>query len=183
MGVMRFLVPRRERLAKDAPDRAYFTGLDEIPWQSRTQLTEEGLVVRRAESDSGNFHIPWNVAGHGELMLSTASLMEREKPYLLQVELARGTIHRTRGQLAQWQAAGLALPAGGRSGVVRCRPPRTTASGGTPGGSLRGIDPDRTPFFRSFRPIVRRSRSPRCEKRLNFIGIFGFPFSTFLKDP
>lgn len=112
MGVLRFLVPRRERLAKDAPDRAYFTGLDEIPWQSRTQLSEDGLIVRRAESDSGNFHIPWNVAGYGELMLSTASLMEREKPYLLQVELARGTIHRTRSQLAQWQAAGLALPAG-----------------------------------------------------------------------
>jgi Glycosyl hydrolase family 10 len=112
MGAMRFLVPRRERIAQSAIERAYISGLDEIPWQSRTQWTDEGLIVRRSENDSGNFHMPWPVVGHGELMLSTACLMEREKPYLLQVELARGTIHRIRNQIAVWQGQGMVLPPG-----------------------------------------------------------------------
>ena len=66
-------------------------------------------MVKRSESDSGQFHIPWPVEGYGELMLATATLMEREAPYHLSVELARGTIHRLRQHLATWQAWGLAV--------------------------------------------------------------------------
>ena len=58
MGLMRFLVPRREHLAADAIDRAYCSGMDDIPWQTRVQWTDEGLAVRRTEHDSGCFHIP-----------------------------------------------------------------------------------------------------------------------------
>ena len=35
MGVMRFLLPRRDRLPADVVERAYMAGLDEIPWQAR----------------------------------------------------------------------------------------------------------------------------------------------------
>ena len=110
MGSMRFVVPRRDRFAADAVERAYFAGLDDVPWQSRTQWTDEGLVLRRAEGDSGSFHIPYRVPGHGELMLSTGSLMERDQAYHLPVELARGTVNRVRNQLALWQPAGLSTP-------------------------------------------------------------------------
>lgn len=110
MGVMRFLVPRPESLTADAAERCYITGLDEIPWQSRTQRTGDILTVRRSESDSGCFHIPWNVAGYGELVLATPSLMERERPYHLPVELARGSLHRIRNQIAAWEAIGLVVP-------------------------------------------------------------------------
>ncbi len=108
MGLMRFRVPNRQALPADAVERAYFTGLDEIPWRSRTQWTDEGLTVRRSEDDSGNLHIPWIVPGHGELSLQTGCLIERGEPYHLTVELARGTIHRIRNQLATWQSAGIA---------------------------------------------------------------------------
>ncbi len=110
MGLMRFLVPRRDLLPADADQRAYITGLDELPWQSRTQWMGDQLVVRRAESDSGCFHIPWNVSGAGELTLATACLMERDQPYHLPVELARGSVHRLRNQIAAWQAIGLVVP-------------------------------------------------------------------------
>jgi hypothetical protein len=107
MGLMRFLVPRRDRLAADAIERAYCSGMDDIPWQSRTQWTDDGLAIRRTEHDSGCFHIQWRVAGHGELLLATATLMEREAPYHLTVELARGSLNRLRNQLALWQTVGL----------------------------------------------------------------------------
>jgi hypothetical protein len=109
MGLMRFLVPRRQRLADDAVDRAYASGMDDIPWQSRTQWTDEGLAIRRAEHDSGCFHIPWRVDGWGELLLSTATLMERDAAYHLPIELARGTLNRLRNQIAMWQAMGLSI--------------------------------------------------------------------------
>lgn len=110
MGSMRFLVPQRDRLASNAIERAYMAGSDEIPWQSRIQWTADGLVVERDQSDSGNFFFPCPIAGHGELVLSTGSLMERERPYHLQVELARGTLNRLRNQLGQWESLGMSVP-------------------------------------------------------------------------
>ena len=107
MGLMRFRVSDRRALPADAVERAYFTGLDEIPWRSRSQWTDEGLSIRRTEDDSGNFHIPWIVPGFGELSLQTGCLMERDQPYQLAVELARGTVNRIRNQLATWQTSGL----------------------------------------------------------------------------
>jgi hypothetical protein len=118
MGVMRFLVPRRDRMAADAVERAYISGMDEIPWGSRTHWTDQGLVVERSESDSGNFFIPCPIAGHGELTLSTASLMERERPYHLPVELARGTLNRLRNQLALWESVGMTMPSTVREPMV-----------------------------------------------------------------
>ena len=109
MGLIRFLVPRRQRLADDAIQRAYAAGMDDIPWQSRTQWTDEGLAIRRSEHDSGCFYIPWRIDGWGELLLGTATLMEREAPYHLTIELARGTLNRLQNQIAAWQAQGIAV--------------------------------------------------------------------------
>jgi hypothetical protein len=106
MGLMRFLVSRSS-LSATALERAYFSGMDDLPWQCRSQWQEDQLVVRRSENDSGQFHIPWSVEGYGELLLATATLMERDAPYRLSVELARGTIHRLRQHLATWQSWGL----------------------------------------------------------------------------
>lgn len=68
-------------------ERVYMAGVDEIPWQTRARWQDEQLVVERSESDSGNLFVPLEVAGHGQLVLSTASLMERSRPYHLDVEL------------------------------------------------------------------------------------------------
>jgi hypothetical protein len=110
MGVMHFLVPLRDRLGADAAQRAYFAGIDEVPWLARIQWNDRGLSVERAEFESGNLFVPYRVDGRGELMLSTASLMERAAPYHLHVELARGTLNRLRNQIAAFGAAGAPLP-------------------------------------------------------------------------
>jgi len=107
MGLIRFLVPRPDRMPAEGVARAYITGLDEIPWPSRIVATEEGLIVDRPPGESGSLYVPWIVEGYGETTLSTASLMERTQPYLLEVELARGTLNRLRNQLSAWEAAGM----------------------------------------------------------------------------
>lgn len=111
MGQFRFLVPQAERLTPDLLQRAYLSGSDQIPWKTSLVWDGRELTVERDIRESGNFHVPWLVPGHGERMLQTATLMERRAPYVLPVELARGTLNRFRNQLAIWQPAGLEIPA------------------------------------------------------------------------
>ncbi|MBI1900844.1 MAG: hypothetical protein HYS13_07005, partial [Planctomycetia bacterium] len=110
MGVFRLQVHPPDRVTPAAAERAYFTARDRFLLPIRTRQTDDGLVVERSVSDSGFFHIPWQVTGHGELTLATAWLMERQAPYQLQVELARGKINQVRNQMAEWQAIGLGVP-------------------------------------------------------------------------
>jgi hypothetical protein len=105
---MRFLVPRRERLAVDALTRSYVVGLDDVPWPSRARYTSDGIVVQYTEEQSGRFRIPWHF-GPGSWMLSTANLPPRDAPYHLTVELARGTITRLRDEINLWESQGYVL--------------------------------------------------------------------------
>jgi hypothetical protein len=112
MGLTRFLVPRREFLPAKAVERAYLSGMEDIPWRTRVTLAGDVISAERAESESGSFHILWKVAGRGDEVLSTATLVERPTPYILPLELARGILNRVRANLAAWEAAGLPIPPG-----------------------------------------------------------------------
>ncbi len=118
MGVMQFLVPRRDRIGAEVTQRAYFSGMDEVPWLTRIQWSDQGLTVERVERDSGNFYLPYGVPGHGELMLSTACLRDRAVPYHLDVEIARGTLNRLRNQLHAMLTGGL-TPSSGTLAAVQ----------------------------------------------------------------
>ena len=110
MGLIKFLVPQLDRIKPDAAERAYMADLEGVPWAGHLYWNGDCLVLSREADDSGNFYIPWEVPGHGELILCTGTLIERSAPYLLPIELARGTLHRLRSQLAAWQMMGLLVP-------------------------------------------------------------------------
>ena len=90
--------------------RAYITGLDGRVYPLRVTLDDDVLTCTRSSSESGKLHIPWPVAGRGEPILTTASLPERERPFLLPLELARGRIGSLRDQSFQWKHAGMVIP-------------------------------------------------------------------------
>ena len=110
MGLIRLLTPGRKSLPESVTRRAYISGMDEIPWPCRIVATEDGLIIDRANSESCVLRLPWGIGGIGEWVLATGSLLEREKPYLLEVELARGTLNRIRNQLATWESSGMKCP-------------------------------------------------------------------------
>ncbi len=110
MGRMRFLVHPPNRLTADSAKRVYICGYDLTPWQSRSRLENGELIIDREIDDSGNVMVPWAIDGEAEIMLSTATLIENERPYVLAVELARGKINQVRNQLAEWQSIGLSVP-------------------------------------------------------------------------
>jgi hypothetical protein len=110
MGQFCFVVPQRDRLPPGAIEQAYLTGMEAVPFVSRNFWDGRRLIIERDVHESGNFHICWNAGERGPLLLSTASLMERDAPYLLPLELARGTLNRLRNQHAAWLALGLTTP-------------------------------------------------------------------------
>ena len=118
MGLMRLAVHDRDRIPPAGLGQVYMCGADELPWFGRAYMSGNQLIVERAESDSGSVYVPWRIDGHGVLLVATSTLMERERPYQLEVELARGTINRLRNQLAQWEALGLIVSDGMRKQVL-----------------------------------------------------------------
>jgi hypothetical protein len=113
MGQLRFIASRSEHLAARTVELAYVAGIEGVPWpcQCHTEGQPPGeLVVERASAESGNLHLLWYAKGIGETVISTASLMERQRPYNLPVELARGTVNRLRNQIADWQLSGYQIP-------------------------------------------------------------------------
>ncbi|MFV2068727.1 MAG: hypothetical protein ACC645_17280, partial [Pirellulales bacterium] len=109
MGTLRFRISDRQWLAPSAVDRIVVSGIESFARTTRAVWDGGILVVEFADGTSGAVHVPWEVAGQGEMTLSTASLLERDTPYLLDLELARGLIGQIRSQLASWQPAGLVV--------------------------------------------------------------------------
>jgi len=114
MGQIRFCLHDRNRIAPSGLQRIYIAGMEEIPWSTRASWSGDLLVVERSNSDSGNVYVPWKVDGHGIRILNSATLMERERPYQLEVELARGLIQRIRNRLFMWGLQGFEVSAEGK---------------------------------------------------------------------
>ncbi len=111
MGVMRFLV-YPENLLEDWPElqRAYVSGFDGRVFPTRVEVEGNVVACRRTSADSGKVHVALPIPGFGRPSVCTSSLPEREEPFLLAVELARGRISLLRDQLAAWEMAGMAVP-------------------------------------------------------------------------
>ena len=110
MGVMRFIVDDMERITDSFLSDLYIASVEQIPWRCFAERVDEGFQVRRKIDESGSLYAMWQLSDGGQLLLSTANLRVREQPYVLPVELARGTLNRLRNQAAAWQQAGLEIP-------------------------------------------------------------------------
>ncbi|MFO0896596.1 MAG: endo-1,4-beta-xylanase [Pirellulales bacterium] len=111
MGQLRFLVPNGHDQATDClASCGYVAGFDGVPCRAGRRREGATLVIERAECDSARLQVLWNVPGRGPIVLSTATLMERARPYYLLLELARGTLGRMREFRAALEARGVPLP-------------------------------------------------------------------------
>ncbi len=120
MGVLTFDLPASLTPAalRELERSCVAGGPDTMPWPTEVQVTPGKLTLRRAVDESGFLVAPWEVEGAGRLMGTTATLMERPRPYDFLVELARGKVNQVRCQAADWQSGGLEMPPG-LAGQVR----------------------------------------------------------------
>ena len=110
MGLMRLIVHDRERIPPGGLEHVHMCGQDDLPWFGRAYFSGEQLIIERNEDDSGRVFVPWRIGDSAPLLISTSTLMERDAPYLLEVELARGMLNNLRNQIAQWEMMGLVVP-------------------------------------------------------------------------
>src|SRR5262249_43376672 len=84
-------------------------GPDNMPWPAELVFRHGHMAINRNVDESGYVVAPWSLGALGQLMVSSATLMERSAPYDLLVELARGKVNQVRTQAADWEAGGLQL--------------------------------------------------------------------------
>jgi len=80
---------------------------DQTPVPTEVEIGSGRLTLRRAQNESGYLVVPWPVEPFGTLVVSSSTLREREEPYRLLVELARGKLNQVRSHAAEWQGMGL----------------------------------------------------------------------------
>ncbi|MEZ6052997.1 MAG: endo-1,4-beta-xylanase [Planctomycetaceae bacterium] len=112
MGVMRFQILPAETL-NDWPEvhRAYITGFDRHVFPTQIEVEGNLIICQRPHSDSGKLHVAFPVEQYGRPVLNTTSLRERDEPYLLPLELARGKIAELRDQSSAWEIIHMEIPA------------------------------------------------------------------------
>src|SRR5262249_29388804 len=88
-------------------------GQESMPYPTQVKLDPRGerMTLLRHADESGSVLVPWEVPGAGRLMCSTATLIEREAPYRLQMEVARGKVNQLRCQASDWLMGGLQMSA------------------------------------------------------------------------
>jgi hypothetical protein len=113
MGVMRFLLPSdiSDDLAEALGRSSVGGGPDNMPWPTDATVSDGRMGVRREVDESGFLIAPWDIPGFGRFFGTTGTLIEREEPYPLPLELARGKINQIRAQAAEWEAIGTPIPA------------------------------------------------------------------------
>ena len=100
MGRICFQTSRIQFLDEQLLRNCYMTGLEGIAWERDITLSGSRLMIDRQTHESGHVFFPWRSESGLEFMLGTTSLRESSDDYHLEVELARGTLHRLRGYLA-----------------------------------------------------------------------------------
>jgi len=111
MGIMHFLLPEDStpEALRELERASVAGGPDNMPTHTELTIAENQLTTARMSDESGYLVAPRDVPGHGRLMGTTATLMERKRPYSLLVELARGKVNQMRSQAADWKTGGLVM--------------------------------------------------------------------------
>lgn len=81
---------------------AYLVGTDDVPLRGELSLSGGVLTCRKRAAGAAGLVIPWEVRDVGCFLLETARLMERPKPYVLQLELVRGRLIRVFQKVEEW---------------------------------------------------------------------------------
>ena len=81
---------------------AYLVGSDDVPLRAEISFHDGVITCTKRVAGPAGLAILWEVPGIGTNLLDTIRLLEREKPYILEVELARARLMRIQHKLEDW---------------------------------------------------------------------------------
>lgn len=124
---------------------AYVVGSDDVPLRADINLKNGVIACQKRAAGPAGLALPFDIPGFGRILLETIRVQERERPYILQVELARGRLMRLLSKMEDWGLADyapavaiLAKVEAGRDALIRALQAGTPAeSAGLAEESLR----------------------------------------------
>ncbi|MFQ5495186.1 MAG: endo-1,4-beta-xylanase, partial [Phycisphaerae bacterium] len=81
---------------------AYLLGTDDVPLRAEITFQDGVITCRKRAAGPAGLALLWDVPGVGTIMLDTIRVPEREKPYTLQLELARARLTRINQKTEDW---------------------------------------------------------------------------------
>lgn len=81
---------------------SYLIGSDDVPLRADCSFRQGAITCDKRAAGPAGISLLWDVDGVGTVMLSTVRVPERARPYLLQVELARGRLMRLSQKVEDW---------------------------------------------------------------------------------
>lgn len=84
---------------------AYLVGSDDVPLRAEIALQDGVIRCQKRATGPAGLALPFDVPGFGRVLLETIRVQERERPYVLQVELARGRLMRLLSKMEDWGLA------------------------------------------------------------------------------
>ena len=102
-AMLSFAVYSNGRLAdKVSLAGAYVVGSDDVPLRAEVSFKNGIVTCKKRAAGPAGLALLWDVPGAGTILLETIRVQERDKPYILQVELARGRLMRITHKLEEW---------------------------------------------------------------------------------
>lgn len=81
---------------------AYVVGSDDVPLRAELSFKNGIIACKKRAAGPAGLALLWEVEGAGTILIETIRVQERETPYILQVELARGRLMRIAHKLEDW---------------------------------------------------------------------------------
>ena len=101
--MLRFAVFEKGKPAKTVDlSGAYLVGGDGVPIRAEIEFKNGEIQCKKRAGGPAALALMWPLNGGGRMMLETSRLTERNKPYILQLELLRGRLMRISQKREDW---------------------------------------------------------------------------------
>src|SRR4051812_9122360 len=81
---------------------AYLVGSDSVPIRGEFTYDRGEIICRKRAVGPAALSLMWQTKNFGTVMLETTRLPERDEPYILNLELARGRVMRLMQKREEW---------------------------------------------------------------------------------
>jgi len=85
---------------------AYVVGNDDVPLRAEISYRNGVISCSKRNAGPSGLVLPWRVQGRDTIPLDTVRLLDRSKPYILQIELARGRLLHLHQKFEEWGLIG-----------------------------------------------------------------------------
>ncbi len=101
--MLKFLAFKDEGLLQEMDVKgSYLIGPDDVPIKSQIRFADGLITCQKNAEEAAALVVMWEIPDVGRFLLQTTRLPDREKPYILNVELARWRLMRILQKLEDW---------------------------------------------------------------------------------